>query len=535
MYDFSFLKGNIETIILNALYSGPKYGYEIAKEIKEKTENKYEIKQPTLYGYLKRLQENDLITSYWGGGDSNGGRRRYYELTDKGKEICIQYMSEWNFQRSIIDNLVAQPTENSDIREISQEQATSLLGSKTKRTHKKRNYVSDDDLEELNKQLEQLNANSAQSTENDDEEKPSINEVLKNIAPAKPQFIFAPTHSDSELVSSPLKESTDVIRNDLPTENDNYNSNNNDLPEVESVTDEQNEYIKIKDVTNNENNAYRDQPSDKSSINEELKNMSPAKPQLIFAPTTADTIANHDKHGEFLNDNRPLTTEPAINTEAQDDTPYKQILGSVIGSHLNEMSKAKFDSLERFDAVSSSNKATSGRTVNKIAPLNVEVEKLNSKGITASVFDPVSAMTYKSQPMIFVNKIKFAVSLLITLSVIVETIALYFIFKTGVDNLKFGLYAIVIAISALPTIYYSINYFTNPTKKKRKVLNFKFNFVNSLIFVGSMFIILTIIYFVIIGTNDLQKFFECYLLPFILSLNAPLGVYYNKLLIEKIF
>lgn len=531
MYDFSFLKGNIETIILNALYSGPKYGYEIAKEIKEKTENKYEIKQPTLYGYLKRLQENDLITSYWGGGDSNGGRRRYYKLTDKGKEICIQYMSEWNFQRNIIDNLVAQPTENSDIREISQDQATSLLGSKTKRTHKKRNYVSDDDLEELNKQLEQLNANSNQSVENDTEEKPSINEVLKNIAPAKPQFIFAPTHSEAELASLSPKESADVTVNERPAESDDVNLNNNDLPQVEFVADEQKDKSQIKHVTNNENNDYQDKPS----INEALKNMSPAKPQLIFAPTASDTVFNDDRHGEFLNDNRPLTTESSTNTETQDDTPYKQILGSVIGSHLNEMSKAKFDSLERFDTVSSSNKAQSGRNANKIAPLNVEVEKLNSKGITASVFDPVSAMTYKSQPMIFVNKIKFAVSLLITLSVIVETIALYFIFKTGVNNLKFGLYAIVIALSALPTIYYSINYFTNPTKKKRKVLNFKFNFVNSLIFVGSMFIILTIIYFVIIGTNDLQKFFECYLLPFILSLNAPLGVYYNKLLVEKAF
>jgi len=60
MYDFSFLKGSIETIILNALYSGDKYGYEIAREIKEKTENKYEIKQPTLYGYLKRLEQSKL-------------------------------------------------------------------------------------------------------------------------------------------------------------------------------------------------------------------------------------------------------------------------------------------------------------------------------------------------------------------------------------------------------------------------------------------------------------------------------------------
>ena len=47
--DFTFLKGNIETIILCSLYNRDKYGYEIAKDIKDTTENAYEIKQPTLY------------------------------------------------------------------------------------------------------------------------------------------------------------------------------------------------------------------------------------------------------------------------------------------------------------------------------------------------------------------------------------------------------------------------------------------------------------------------------------------------------
>ena len=36
--DFTFLKGNIETIILCALFNGDKYGYEIAKEIKDRTQ-----------------------------------------------------------------------------------------------------------------------------------------------------------------------------------------------------------------------------------------------------------------------------------------------------------------------------------------------------------------------------------------------------------------------------------------------------------------------------------------------------------------
>ena len=62
--NFDFLKGNIETIILNALYGGDKYGYDITREIKEKTDNQYEIKQPTLYGYLKKLESEKLIESY---------------------------------------------------------------------------------------------------------------------------------------------------------------------------------------------------------------------------------------------------------------------------------------------------------------------------------------------------------------------------------------------------------------------------------------------------------------------------------------
>ena len=40
--NFNFLKGNIETIILNALYGGDKYGYDITREIKEKTDNRSE-------------------------------------------------------------------------------------------------------------------------------------------------------------------------------------------------------------------------------------------------------------------------------------------------------------------------------------------------------------------------------------------------------------------------------------------------------------------------------------------------------------
>ena len=42
------LRGNINTIILSALYSGDRYGYEIVNEIEKKSRGQFTIKQPTL-------------------------------------------------------------------------------------------------------------------------------------------------------------------------------------------------------------------------------------------------------------------------------------------------------------------------------------------------------------------------------------------------------------------------------------------------------------------------------------------------------
>ncbi len=156
--DFSFLKGNINTIILCALYdkdgkSGDKYGYEIAKEIKDRTENKYEIKQPTLYSYLKKLEEQDLITSYWGI-ESNGGRRRYYSLTQKGRHDCEQFMAEWEYHKNVLNTLVT--TSETPVT-VTQDQVTPLFGEKSKK--KKTDSVHSQKLEEqdeISRRLDEL-------------------------------------------------------------------------------------------------------------------------------------------------------------------------------------------------------------------------------------------------------------------------------------------------------------------------------------------------------------------------------------------
>lgn len=100
-----FIRGNIDTIILRVLMDGDNYGYEIVKAIYKRSEDMYELKEPSLYTSLKRLEVQKLIESYWGN-ESQGGRRKYYRITDSGKDVYQNSLSAWKTARSILDKLL---------------------------------------------------------------------------------------------------------------------------------------------------------------------------------------------------------------------------------------------------------------------------------------------------------------------------------------------------------------------------------------------------------------------------------------------
>ena len=183
--DFTFLKGNIETIILCSLYNRDKYGYEIAKDIKDRTENAYEIKQPTLYSYLKRLQDDGLIESYWGT-ESNGGRRRYYMLTKYGRQNCVKFISEWEFQRGVLSNLVDGTAEVD--ADVTQENVTPMFGRRSQR--RKTNAV-DEALQhqnDISSMLDRLDGGNkpTETTTADDTQQATLEETPAPVAEETP-------------------------------------------------------------------------------------------------------------------------------------------------------------------------------------------------------------------------------------------------------------------------------------------------------------------------------------------------------------
>lgn len=102
------IRGHINTIILRTLYERDKYGYEIIEEIEQKSHGQYTLKQPTLYSALKRLESQGYINAYWKTDEvSLGGRRKYYTLTDSGREIAERNQAEWEYSRTVIDNLIS--------------------------------------------------------------------------------------------------------------------------------------------------------------------------------------------------------------------------------------------------------------------------------------------------------------------------------------------------------------------------------------------------------------------------------------------
>lgn len=100
------LKGNIDTIILSLLHTEDRYGYEIAKLVREKSDHQFDLKEGTLYLSLKRLEKNNAISSYWGDEQGPGGRRKYYRLTSSGKESYVQKCKEWEFVKQIMDGFI---------------------------------------------------------------------------------------------------------------------------------------------------------------------------------------------------------------------------------------------------------------------------------------------------------------------------------------------------------------------------------------------------------------------------------------------
>jgi len=98
------LKGSLEGCVLRIIdLKGEIYGYEIARLLKE---NGFaDISEGTLYPLYTRLHKNGFITSKMK--ESNlGPARKYYSLTDIGKQELEDFIDAWNYLTKHINGII---------------------------------------------------------------------------------------------------------------------------------------------------------------------------------------------------------------------------------------------------------------------------------------------------------------------------------------------------------------------------------------------------------------------------------------------
>ena len=99
------LRGYTDTIIMRQLAETDGYGYGISRKVAEKSDGMVQLKEATLYTAFRRMEENGLIRSYWGD-ENTGARRRYYSLTEEGKNRLTEETRIWRETRDVMNKLL---------------------------------------------------------------------------------------------------------------------------------------------------------------------------------------------------------------------------------------------------------------------------------------------------------------------------------------------------------------------------------------------------------------------------------------------
>ena len=92
-----FKKGVLELCVLSMLKQDDQYGYDVASKLSKSID----IADGSIYLVLRRLKQDDYVSSYLEEA-SGGPPRKYYVITRKGERFLDQLIAEWAL---LVDNV----------------------------------------------------------------------------------------------------------------------------------------------------------------------------------------------------------------------------------------------------------------------------------------------------------------------------------------------------------------------------------------------------------------------------------------------
>jgi len=90
-------------LVLAILAEGESYGYAIIARVRQLSAGEIEWTDGLLYPLLHRLEGAELVTSRWGQAE-NGRKRRYYAITDAGRDELAEHRRQWTTAVDTLSN-----------------------------------------------------------------------------------------------------------------------------------------------------------------------------------------------------------------------------------------------------------------------------------------------------------------------------------------------------------------------------------------------------------------------------------------------
>lgn len=498
------IRGHVDTIILNSLAERDRYGYEILDIISELSEGRYEIKQPTLYSCLKRLEKQGFISSYYGD-ESNGGRRRYYQLTEKGKDTLEQDQREWEFSRTIINKLLSD--KEIDLKTVEAPFDPNELRPLTRRVraHDPKEELVNEGVEPVIKYVyvpqyvrvpegqplpegEKIPEGAEIVDKKDLPENFMVelgNKELEN--PTKEEAISALYSSN---VVNGTKESEEIQT--LKTEN------NDDLPLTKEIDEEQELLIK----------EQQTKASKLLQIGE-----------FALRPNLLQEDPSSNENQKVLPENPTISQENAplgygyASSERNENVNYREALSAIFGSATLD------DGQKIIKEASATHKAEEERLENgnKARHFGDLKQSLYEDGFKLKVYQKANSINHYYMKFIYSNRINRDTALLTYLILLAELLVMIIakkVFGTPITYIIIG--SIGLLVPLIPTAIW----LTNPTKRIRAQFNLNQTLANALI----AFLVISAITIVVSLLLDADMKSGATYSPIIISSNIPIGV-----------
>jgi PadR family transcriptional regulator PadR len=89
-------KGSTRLAVLQLVSERERYGYEVIAAIRNRTNGALELAEGNVYPTLRALESEGYVTSSWREVEPGVPPRKYYRITERGREQRSLLVREWN-------------------------------------------------------------------------------------------------------------------------------------------------------------------------------------------------------------------------------------------------------------------------------------------------------------------------------------------------------------------------------------------------------------------------------------------------------